>query len=99
VPEWHPYDVPDADGPTIPIIAKEFLENDGTVATNMEEVWAALRDVGAEGRHEDNFRVSDVRAIVIDAGGVSEDFHGLSTSHTSHSLQNSTWNPCGHSLK
>jgi hypothetical protein len=76
VPEWRRFDVPDENDAVVPIIAMEFLENDGTEATNMEQVCAALREVDAEDRHEGNFRVRNGRAIIIDAGGKSEDFLG-----------------------
>jgi hypothetical protein len=70
---WHLHEVPDANGDLVPVMAMEYVEDDGTEPTNLEEVWAALRDVGAEDRHRDNYRVRGRRAIIIDAGGPASD--------------------------
>jgi hypothetical protein len=69
VPIWELYEVEGQPDGSVPVMAMEYLVSDGTKPDNLEEMLAALREVDAEDRHEDNWRVRGGRAILIDAAG------------------------------
>jgi hypothetical protein len=74
VAEWHLYEVRDGDSGDVPVMAMEFLENDGSKPANLDAMWAALAEVDAEDRYRGNYGVRAGKAIVIDAGGAASPY-------------------------